>query len=58
MGALPEQAVDSRVLDHMVREDVEVQSCGCQSINEGRKWRLCPYHDGMNDGLAMAGGGE
>lgn len=54
MAALPEQAIDPRVFDHAIREDVPVQPCGCETRNDGQTWFLCRYHDGMNDGLAIA----
>lgn len=65
MSALPERAVDDMVLDHIcqavglvrVEFDGAVHPCGCQHLDMARSWRLCPYHDGMNDGIAMKGEG-
>lgn len=62
MGAMPESAIDTAVLEHIEGLlapadliDMAPASCGCQWANpEGTRWWLCQYHDGMNDGLAMA----
>ena len=63
MSATRVADVDPRVLDNIPESPsglFEVRSCGCQLLQGGEHWeiRLCPYHDGMNDGLAMLGGGE
>lgn len=47
MSGLPDQAVDWRVIQHAAKND----GCGCE--RRGGKWWLCPYHGGLNDGLAM-----
>ena len=62
MGSMPESAIDAAVLEHIEGLldadnliDIALASCGCQWANpEGTRWWLCQYHDGMNDGLAMA----
>lgn len=59
MSALPEQAVDPAVTAHIRRGlaagniDGAVYPCGCQHLDLANSWRLCQYHDGLNDGLAM-----
>jgi hypothetical protein len=62
MSALPEQAVDPLVLDHITQAlglvaqhgSVDNHPCGCRWNDLTGRWHLCRYHDGMNDGLAMA----
>ena len=62
MSALPEFAVDRAVLDHITQAAgpvvqhgwVDDHPCGCRWQSLDKSWRLCRYHDGMNDGLAMA----
>lgn len=56
---LPEQAVDPAVTTHIRRQlaagnfDGAVYPCGCQHLDLARSWRLCAYHDGLNDGMVM-----
>jgi len=62
MSSLPEQAVDALVLDHITQAlglvaqhgSVDDHPCGCRWNDMTDRWHLCRYHDGMNDGLAMA----
>lgn len=60
MSPLPEQAVDPAVIAHIRRQlaagnfDGAVYPCRCQYLDMARSWRLCAYHDGLNDGMAMA----
>ncbi len=67
MSGLPEQAVDERVLalihecGQVVRPQKylnDVYHCGCElrPTPRGDLWFLCQYHDGVNDGLAIADG--
>jgi hypothetical protein len=59
MSPLPEQAVDPAVIAHIRRQlaagnfDGAVYPCRCQYLDMARSWRLCAYHDGLNDGMAM-----
>ena len=59
VSPLPEQAVDPAVTAHIRRQlaagnfDGAVYPCGCQHLDMARSWRLCAYHDGLNDGMAM-----
>lgn len=58
MSAHKVTEVDVRVLDNIPEASdtvLDVRSCGCQLLNGREEYeiRLCPYHDGMNDGLAM-----
>lgn len=62
MSGLPEQAVDALVLNHITQAPglvaqhgfVDDHPCGCRWNDMTDRWHLCKYHDGMNDGLAMA----
>ena len=62
MGSMPESAIDPAVLEHiegLIDQDdpldIAQASCGCSWAGpQGTRWWLCQYHDGMNDGLAMA----
>lgn len=56
---MPIEAVDVRVRTNIeiqgsqVRQDADVYGCGCQYLPRERAYRLCRYHDGLNDGIAM-----
>ena len=62
VSVLPEQAVAPPVVELVEATGIrsveqwgfDTYNCGCALRHNDRHWHLCRYHDGMNDGLAMA----
>jgi hypothetical protein len=62
VSVLPEQAVAPPVVELVEATGIrsveqwgfDTYNCGCALRHNDRHWVLCRYHDGMNDGLAMA----
>lgn len=57
--SLPAEAIDDLVLGHIETQGSEegpvsdLYGCGCHYDPRRLEYRLCRYHDGMNDGMAM-----
>ena len=62
VSVLPEQSVAPPVVELIEATGIrsveqwgfDTYNCGCALRHNDRHWVLCRYHDGMNDGLAMA----